>query len=134
MQVKLFTDFYHIIKFVLLLALLNNWKKNEVMSHLIVIAAEMHKIAYLNINVKYRQPGNLVEYIPVEFEVFRDGEIYRAIPLQSIETRILTTLPDELTFEITEDKILNHIPGKEEVVEDIVSKLVEMNVVERPQT
>jgi len=130
----LFNDFYHIIKFVLLLALLNNWKKNEVMSHLIVIAAEMHKIAYLNINVKYRQPGNLVEYIPVEFEVFRDGEIYRAIPLQSIQTRILRALPDELTFEITEDKILNYIPGKEEVVEDIVSQLVEMNVVERPQT
>ena len=103
------------------------------MSHLIVLTAEMHKIAYLNINVKYRRPGNVIGYIPVEFEIFRDGEFYKAIPLQSIQTRILTTLPDELVFKISDRRIFNYVPGTEEVIEDIVNELVEVNLVERPQ-
>jgi len=97
------------------------------MSHLIVITAEMYKVAEFTVNVKHRQPENVVEYIPVEFEIFRDGEYYKAIPLQDTQTRILTTLPCELVFEIKDGKIINYTQGKEEVVEDIVNKLVEMN-------
>ena len=103
------------------------------MSHLIVLTAEMHKIAYLNINVKYRRPGNVIGYIPVEFEIFRDGEFYKAVPLQSFQTRILTTLPNKLVFKVSDGKVYNFTAGKEEVVEDIVSKLAKMNVVEKLQ-
>ena len=103
------------------------------MSHLIVLTAEMHKIAYLNINVKYRRPGNVIGYIPVEFEIFRDREFYKAVPLQSFQTRILTTLPNKLVFKVSDGKVYNFTAGKEEVVEDIVSKLAKMNVVEKLQ-
>ena len=99
------------------------------MSNLVVIACEMYKVAEFSINVKYRRPGNVVEYLPVKFEIFRDGEYYKAIPLQDFQTRILTNLPKALKFEIKEGKIYNYTTDKEEVVEDIVNKLLERNCI-----
>ena len=98
------------------------------MSNLVVIAREMYKVAQFSIDVKYRRPGNVVEYLPVKFEIFRDGEYYKAIPLQDFQTRILTNLPKALKFEIKEGKILNYSADKE-VVEDIVNKLLERKCV-----
>ncbi|HLL42617.1 MAG TPA: hypothetical protein VK369_05725 [Segetibacter sp.] len=98
------------------------------MSNLVVIAREMYKVAQFSIDVKYRRPGNVVEYLPVKFEIFRDGEYYKAIPSQDFQTRILTNLPKALKFEIKEGKILNYSADKE-VVEDIVNKLLERKCV-----
>lgn len=99
------------------------------MSKLIIITAGMHKIAEFCINVKYRRPGNVVEYLPVEFEVFIDHGYYKAMPLQNSETSLLTNLPTELLFEIRGGKICNCKKGTEEIVEEIVSKLVKMDLV-----
>ena len=98
------------------------------MSNLVVIASEMYKVAEFSIDVKYCRPGNVVEYLPVEFEIFRDGEYYKAIPLQDFQTRILTNLPKALKFEIKEGKIYNYSIDKEEVVDDIVNKLLERKI------
>ena len=98
------------------------------MSNLVVIAREMHKVAEFSIDVKYRRPGNVVYYLPVKFEIFRDGEYYKAIPLQDFQTRILTNLPKALKFEIKEGKIYNYSTDKEEVVDDIVNKLLERKI------
>src|SRR5437764_1273920 len=102
------------------------------MSKLIIIAADMHKIAEFYINVKYRQPGNVVEYLPVEFEVFKDGDYYRAIPLPRFEVKTLTNLPCEYTFQIKNGKPYKCQKGTEEIVDDIVRKIAHMNVVEIP--
>jgi hypothetical protein len=103
------------------------------MSQLIVITAEMHKIAEFSINVKYRRPGNVVAYIPVEFEVFINGDYYKAVPLQNFETRRLTSLPNCITFQIKNGKVYNDNRGTEDVVKEIVGKLFEMNILELPE-
>jgi hypothetical protein len=103
------------------------------MSQLIVITAEMHKIAEFFINVKYRRPGNVITYIPIEFEVFINGEYYKAVPLQTTETRMLTSLPCSITFQIKNGKVYNDNRGTEDIVKEIVGKLVEMNIVELSQ-
>src|SRR3954452_552212 len=100
------------------------------MSKLIIFTSDMHKIAEFCINIKYRQPGNVVEYLPVEFEVFIDRGYYKALPLQNSQTKLLVNLPDELIFQIKDGKICNYINGTSEVVEDIVKKLVEIDLVE----
>ncbi len=102
------------------------------MSHLIVITAEMHKIAEFFINVKYRRPGNVITYIPIEFEVFINGEFYKAVPLQNFETRMLTSLPNAIMFQIKNGKVYNDNRGTEDIVKEIVGKLGEMNIVEIP--
>lgn len=99
------------------------------MSNLIVITAEMYKVAEFTIHVKFRKPGNIVAHIPVEFEIFRDGEYYKAVPLQDSQIRMLTTLPRELIFEVKDGRVYNATRGKEEVVEDIVNRLLKMNAV-----
>lgn len=103
------------------------------MSKFIIVTAGMHKIAEFVVNIKYRRPGNVVEYLPVEFEVFIDQGYYRAIPLQSSESKLLTNLPKEMTFEIKDGKICNCNKGPEELVRDIVRKLIEMNLVKMPE-
>ena len=101
------------------------------MSNLIVITAEMHKVAEFSINVKYRRPGNVVEYVPVEFEIFRDKEYFKAIPVETEESKRLTDLPKQVLFQIKNGIAGSFTKnGKEEVVEDIVNKLVELNLVE----
>src|SRR4051812_22868281 len=75
-----------------------------VMSNFIIIAADMHKIAAFSINVKYRQPGNVVEYLPVEFEIYQDGNYFEAIPLPCSKTRTLTNLRNEYTFQLKNGK------------------------------
>jgi hypothetical protein len=103
------------------------------MSHIIVIAAQMHKIANIRVAVKFRRPGNVVEYLPVEFQILKDGEYYRALPLQDLQSRLLTNLPRELLFKVKKGIIYNYKAGTETVVQEIVNKLVEMNEVETPQ-
>lgn len=106
------------------------------MSNLKVVTAEMHKVADLDIKVKYRRPGNVVGYVPVEFEIFKDGEYFKAIPLATIESKRLTNLPAQLLFQLknrtiyTIDKTGKE---KEEVIEDIVNELFDMNIAEVSQ-
>jgi hypothetical protein len=102
------------------------------MSKLIVAGPKMHKIAEFPVKVKYRQLENVPEYIPVEFEIFVDGEYYKALPLESFEKRMLANLPNELKFQTKNGQIENCKKESQEVIEEIVRKLFEMNVVETP--
>ncbi len=99
------------------------------MSNLIVTTPEMHKITDFKINVKYFRPGNVVAYTPVEFEIFINEENVKAIPLPGTQNQLLINLPNELMFQIKDDKICNCKDSEKEIVEDIVSKLVEMTIV-----
>ena len=41
------------------------------MSSLTITPAAMHKIANVDVDVKYRQPGNVVTYVSIIFEVYK---------------------------------------------------------------
>jgi hypothetical protein len=102
------------------------------MPRLVIITPEMHKIAEFTIKVKYRCPGNVIEYIPVEFEVFKDGEWYKVVPLLDAKTRLLTDLPAELFFQLKNGKITRCSNKQKEVIEDIVCKMNAFDVVDKP--
>jgi hypothetical protein len=102
------------------------------MSKLIIITPGMHKIVNLQIKVKYKKPGNVIEYIPVEFEVFRKGEHLEAVPLINANSRLLTNLPNEILFQVKNGKIKCCTPGREEVVSDLAKKMIEMDLMEDP--
>ncbi|WP_018613845.1 hypothetical protein [Segetibacter koreensis] len=104
------------------------------MTNLVVITAAMHKVADLFINVKYRCPGNVIKYVPVKFEVFREGEYFKALPVETAESNRLTNLPKQLLFQIDSGKVYTFDKAdKEDVVEDIANNLYKMNIVECPQ-
>jgi hypothetical protein len=103
------------------------------MSNLIVIAAGMHKIAALPLKVKCCDGGNGGEYIPVEFEIFVQGEYYKALPLHSREARQRTNLPDQLLFQIKNGTVYNDSGGTDKVVEDLVNQLIKMKIAENPE-
>lgn len=100
------------------------------MSHIEIEACEMHKIGQFFINVKHHPPGNVVEYLPVEFKIFQDGEYYKAIPFRDFDKKIIMDLPSELSFQIKNWKKFNYQHSHEEIIEDIVDKLIYMNLVE----
>ena len=83
----------------------------------------MHKIANVDVNVKYRRPGNVVAYVPVIFEVYQKGNKFDAIPFVSEETKILTNLPTEITFRMQNETIYEVSQRYKEVVESLVERL-----------
>jgi hypothetical protein len=74
-----------------------------------------------------------VEYLPVEFEVFKNGGYYKAIPLPSSEADILANLPCEVIFQIKNGKPCDCRKGTEEIVDNIIRKMGTMNIEEMPR-
>ena len=83
----------------------------------------MHKIANIDVDVKYRRPGNVVAYFSIIFEVYKNGNKFYAIPLANEENKRLTNLPAELSFRIQNGTIYDVAHGSEEVVESLVERL-----------
>jgi hypothetical protein len=103
------------------------------MSNLIIISAAMHKIANVEVDVKYRYPGNVIEYISMTFEVYKNRCKFFAIPLANEENRRLANLPNEFSFRLEGEVIYISARGLEEVVEQIVDKLQSLGLIKRCQ-
>jgi hypothetical protein len=102
------------------------------MSRLIIISAEMHKIANVIVDVKYRHPGNVVAYVSVAFEIYRDGIDFFAVPVSSEENMRLLNLPKKFSFRFKNEILGISLPGLEEVVEDIVGQLNPVGLIKVP--
>jgi hypothetical protein len=96
---------------------------------LTVITPDCHKIAECEVKVKYRRPGNVVEYLPVKFEVFREGECYKAVPLQDTSIRILTNLPRQIFFHLKNGKVVQCSRGQQEIMEELVTQMVSREMI-----
>ena len=83
----------------------------------------MQKIASFDINTKYRQPGNVVAYIFIGYEIYKDGSKFFAVPLTNDKNKLLANLPSQFSFRMVNEAIHISAPGLEEVVEEIVDKL-----------
>ncbi|MCW3081745.1 MAG: hypothetical protein JWR87_3175 [Segetibacter sp.] len=93
------------------------------MSGIIIVTARMNKIASVDIKMKYRQPGNVVAYIFISFEVYKKRSKFFVIPNTNDANKILVNLPNEFSFRLENDSIYISAPRLEEVVEEIVDKL-----------
>jgi hypothetical protein len=102
------------------------------MSSLIINSAGMHKIANVDVDVKYRHPGNVIAYISVAFEMYRDGINFFAVPVTCEENMRFTNLPQEFSFRFKNEKLSISLPGLEEVVEEIVGKLHPLGLIKVP--
>jgi hypothetical protein len=103
------------------------------MSNLIVTTARMHKIANIFVDVKYRNPGNVVAHKSVEFEIFNDGESFQATPLVSEENKWLLNMPTQFAFQFINGSICVCKPSLEEIVEEIVNELAKQDIIEMPK-
>jgi len=99
------------------------------MSNLIVTTARMHKIANVFVDVKYRNPGNVVAYISVEFEIFAIGKNFEAMPLVSEENRRLLNIPTQFSIQPRNERICVSEPRLKEVAEEIVNELVNQDII-----
>ncbi len=102
------------------------------MPHFIIIPPATHKLATINIDVEYARPGNNISHVPVNFEIFKRGNRFIALPIQTRKMRLLTNLSGPIEFDVQEEKI-GCKPVYREIVEEIVLKLAAANVIERQQ-
>lgn len=58
------------------------------------------QVAVVSVAVPYRKPGNVIEHLPVQFEVFYNGSKLSAVPFCNENVRRLTALPEVLRFEV----------------------------------
>jgi hypothetical protein len=66
--------------------------------------ANSEKIASVTVSVPIHSSGNVIVQKPVELDVFKDDNVYKAIPLLNTDERRLANLPEELHFEIKDGK------------------------------
>lgn len=64
----------------------------------------MEKIASYTIEVPYRSTGNIISNKNIDFDIYKDGMQYKAMPLCSLDERRIANLPPELIFEIKQGK------------------------------
>ena len=102
------------------------------MSSLIIISAGMHKIANVDVDVKHFRPGNVISYIPIKFEIFREGINFVAVSIASEENLRLTNLPKEFSFRFKNEIMGISLPNLVEIVEEIVDKLQPLGLIKVP--
>lgn len=64
-----------------------------------VLQSKLSPLAVVSVAAPYRKPGNVIEHLPVRFEVFRRGRRFTAVPFCSEADKRLANLPDVLMFE-----------------------------------
>jgi hypothetical protein len=92
-----------------------------------------YKISSLYIQVPYKSSGNVIVQKMVLFDLYKKGDLYKAIPDLAEDEKRLADLPDELLFSIEEGKPVSSRglqDGNLHVIRDIFEKLVEENLVE----
>ena len=62
--------------------------------------SEYQKIGIVIVSVPYRQPGNVIEHIPISFEVYQDGSLFKANAIVSEEKARLINLPAYIQFKV----------------------------------
>jgi hypothetical protein len=88
-----------------------------------------NKVANVTAKVPFRQPGNIIEHVTVEFEVWRNESNFKALPKCSKETTRIADLPNAFQFQLKNGKITDFKQAYEEVVYDIGQELMKMKVV-----
>lgn len=80
------------------------------------------------VNVPYRLPGNIVAYMPVEFEVLKDGDYCKAKPVCSDAKKRLINLPSALEFQVFSGKVVMARKVHEDVAYAIVRELNRLKI------
>lgn len=96
----------------------------------------MKKIANFTIEVPYRSTGNIIINKNVDFDIYQEGFLYKAVPLCDLEERRVASLPPELSFEIKNDKpesTRGIIDGNIEVIRRIAMQLKDKGLIEVSQ-
>lgn len=60
---------------------------------------QSNQLTEVNVQVPFHGPGNVIRYKEVDFKVFKEAGVFKAIPECSYQDRVLASLPNELTFD-----------------------------------
>ncbi len=63
-----------------------------------------NKITSVTLKVSYKGAGNVVRQQDVSFDIYQEGETYKAVPTLSEAERRIANLPPELRFQYQEGK------------------------------
>jgi hypothetical protein len=80
------------------------------------------QVAMLTVFVAYRKPGNVIEHLPVRFNVFRYGSRYTAVPLCNEAQKRLTALPNELLFTVLNGNVVCRHAGFTTLSQEIAAR------------
>lgn len=84
----------------------------------------------VTITVPFKSAGNIIVQKPVEFEVYREEEIYMIKPLLTVDELRLANLPGELKF-LYKDGNVESLRGAKDgnlhVMQDVYTALSDIN-------
>jgi len=75
------------------------------------------------VDVPLRKPGNVIDNIPIEFEVFHRNNLYTAVPRCSEEMMTLLNIAEIISFRIVNGAVVTQKPKFKQLAEDILNVL-----------
>jgi len=82
------------------------------------------RISTVTITIPYHGSGNVIRQQPVQMDVYREGDLFKAIPLLDEAERRIANLPPQLEFEYHEKK-LNSMRGNRDGNLHVLRSIVE---------
>jgi hypothetical protein len=83
------------------------------------------------VEVPYRKPGNVIEHLPIEFEIFQMNNHLTAVPRCSEEIMRLINIGKTIRFKIVKGDIVVEKPRLKQVAEDIFNVMVSKRLLQR---
>jgi hypothetical protein len=88
-------------------------------------------VLQVSIDLLFRAPGNIIHRRLINFEISREKEFYRAVPLCTEQDKILFALPEEICFKYLKGKLVQAGATQEkylDVIADISSAMTEKDL------
>ena len=92
-----------------------------------VVTNPLANVTKITLPVAYRMPGNVLEYVEIEFEIHQTSNYFRVVTLCDEVKMRLTGLPASFNFEVMKGKIVMQKPGMINVALDIIKKISDTN-------
>jgi hypothetical protein len=93
------------------------------------ILPSYYKLENVAVAVSFRKPGNVVSHFNVDFEIFNEGDSYKAVPVFDQVTKRLVNLPDVLLFSINDGVLISESKHKDLIV-DIAKEMTKRKIIE----
>jgi hypothetical protein len=85
----------------------------------------------LTFPIPYKSAGNIIRQKEVSFDIYKEGDAYKAVPLLNMDERRLANLPHELVFTHSGGKAISERgikDGNFHIIEEIAKQLQSQNL------
>ncbi|HWJ29949.1 MAG TPA: hypothetical protein VNS32_25640 [Flavisolibacter sp.] len=85
-----------------------------------------HKLMTAHLHIPYKGSGNIIYQKPVDIDVFKHENGYKAVPQMQESERRVANLPPEMIFTYNQGRAQSsrgHVDGNQHVLDDLIEEM-----------